>query len=193
MTIEAWNIVLNAVVAVVLVAYGLWLRNIVTQQLKSKDTAIGALEAVIKIKDAEISSLKSDTAPAISKAYAVVRQHANQMTAEVDELTRRANELSEELQHSQGEVSKLASEKQRQYSLDAVHILTSEARAFLRASELLDGPELREIFEVPADDESEFRLREHYEDVYAQLVDEASTRLTEARKIAEQFGTADRE
>jgi cell division protein FtsB len=67
MTIQAWNIVLNAVVAVLIIGYGIWLRNIVTQQLKSKDAAIGALDAVIKVKEAEISALKSDTAPAIAK------------------------------------------------------------------------------------------------------------------------------
>jgi hypothetical protein len=30
MSIQAWNIVLNAVVAVLIVGYGVWLRNIVT-------------------------------------------------------------------------------------------------------------------------------------------------------------------
>jgi mannose-1-phosphate guanylyltransferase len=76
MTIQAWNIVLTAVVAVLVVAYGVWLRNVVTQQLN-------ALEAVIKVKDAEISALKSDTAPAITKAYAEMREHADKMTADV--------------------------------------------------------------------------------------------------------------
>jgi hypothetical protein len=96
MTIEAWNIVLNAVVAVVLVVYGVWLKNIVNQQLKSKDTAIGALEAVIKIKDAEISALKADTAPAITKAYADMREHANQMTAEVQGLSEQLTKVVED-------------------------------------------------------------------------------------------------
>jgi hypothetical protein len=38
-TIQAWTIVLNAVITVVLAAYDLWLRKIVNQQLKSEDTA----------------------------------------------------------------------------------------------------------------------------------------------------------
>jgi len=186
MTIEAWNIVLNAVVVVVLVAYGLWLKNIVTQQLKSKDTAIGALEAVIKIKDAEISALMADTAPAITKAYAVMKEHANQMTVEVDVLTRRANELTEELQQSQGHVSKLASEKAsemaRQHSIAEVNVLLSEARAFLRASDLMDGPEFREIVEKPVDFDSEHKFRELYEHVYVRMMDEASARIAQAKK-----------
>ncbi len=96
MTIQAWNIILNAVVAVVLFAYGLWLRNIVTQQLKSKDTAIAALEAVIKIKDAEIAALKSDTAPSITKAYAEMREHADKMTADVLHLSEQLRKAAEE-------------------------------------------------------------------------------------------------
>jgi len=101
MTIQAWNIVLNAIVAVVLVAYGLWLRNIVTQQLKSKDTAIAALEAVIKIKDAEISALKSDTAPAITKAYAEMREHADKMTADVQRLSEQLTKAVEDYKRLQ--------------------------------------------------------------------------------------------
>jgi hypothetical protein len=49
MTIQAWNIVLNAIVAVVLVAYGLWLKNIVTQQLKNKDTAVSCCLVPIQL------------------------------------------------------------------------------------------------------------------------------------------------
>jgi hypothetical protein len=101
MTIQAWNIVLNAVVAVVLVAYGLWLRNIVTQQLKTKDTAIEALEAVIKIKDAEISASKSDTAPAITKAYAEMREHADKMTADVLRLSEQLTKAVEDYKRLQ--------------------------------------------------------------------------------------------
>jgi predicted RNase H-like nuclease (RuvC/YqgF family) len=101
MTIQAWNIVLNAAIVVVLAACGLWLRNIVNQQLKSKDTAIAALEAVIKIKEAEISALKSDTAPAITKAYAEMREHANRMTAEVQHLSQQLMNAAVEQQRLQ--------------------------------------------------------------------------------------------
>jgi|HubBroStandDraft_6_1064221.scaffolds.fasta_scaffold537110_1 uncharacterized protein YukE len=96
MTIQAWNIVLNAVVAVMVVAYGIWLKNIVTQQLNSKDTAIDALNAVIKVKDAEISALKSDTAPAIATAYKVMLEHADKMTAEVNRLSEQLRKAAEE-------------------------------------------------------------------------------------------------
>jgi len=82
MTIEAWNIVLSAVILVLLTGGGLWLKYVVDQQLKSKDTAIQALESVIKIKDAHVASLQGDTAPAIVKAYADMRRHANDATEE---------------------------------------------------------------------------------------------------------------
>ena len=105
MTIQAWNIVLNAVVAVLIVGYGVWLRNIVKQQLQSKDTAIAALEAIIKIKDAEISALKSDTAPAITKAYAEMREHADRMTEDVQRLEQQITTMKEEQKRSIADVS----------------------------------------------------------------------------------------
>ena len=69
MTLAGWNLVLNIVVGVLVIAYGIWLKHVIDQQLKSKDTAIAALEAVIKVKEAQISALKDDTAPAIASAY----------------------------------------------------------------------------------------------------------------------------
>jgi hypothetical protein len=78
MTIEAWNIVLSAAILVLMTGGGLWLKYVVDQQLKAKDTAIQALEGVVKFKDAHIASLQGDTAPAIAKAYTAMREHANQ-------------------------------------------------------------------------------------------------------------------
>jgi hypothetical protein len=176
MTIQAWNIVLNAVVAVLIVGYGIWLKNIVEQQLKSKDTTIEAQDAVIKIKDAEISALKSDTAPAIAKAYANVREHADRMTAEVNELTRREQELSEELQRAQGEASKLAFEKQRQPLFFQVSALTNEAKGLLRAWKLS-----KEVTDEPTDN------------VFDQLLEEANDRLVQGDKILNQLGIAEPE
>jgi hypothetical protein len=94
MTIQAWNIVLNAVVAVLIVGYGVWLRSIVKRQLD-------ALEAVIKIKDAEISALKADTAPAITKAYAEMREHADKMTADVLRLSEQLTKAVEDYKRLQ--------------------------------------------------------------------------------------------
>jgi hypothetical protein len=56
MTIEAWNILLSSVILVLTTAGGLWLKYVVDQQSKSKDTAIQALEGVVKFKDAHIAS-----------------------------------------------------------------------------------------------------------------------------------------
>lgn len=96
MTIEAWNIVLSAVILVLLTGGGLWLKYVVDQQLKSKDTAIQALESVIKIKDAHVASLEGNTAPAIVKAYADMRQHANDATGEAERLSAQLAEVKKQ-------------------------------------------------------------------------------------------------
>jgi hypothetical protein len=43
------------------------MKYVVDQQLKSKDSTIGALEATIKTKDAQTDALKADSSPAIAK------------------------------------------------------------------------------------------------------------------------------
>lgn len=91
MTIEAWNLVLNVTIGVLVTGYGIWLKSVIDQQLRSKDTAIQALEAALKSKDAEISVLRADTAPAITQAYTTMRQHANQVTEESLRLTEELN------------------------------------------------------------------------------------------------------
>jgi len=82
MTIQGWQIVLQAIIAVGLVGYGVWLRFVIKQQLQSKDGVIEALKATITTHEAHITNLKNDTAPAIANAYAVMRQHAEQQTAD---------------------------------------------------------------------------------------------------------------
>jgi cell division protein FtsB len=94
MTLQVWSILVNAVIAALILVGGIWLRSVVTQQLKSKDTAIQALDATIKSKEAEISALVNDRAPAIAKAYAQMREHANQMTEETQRLQDRFEVLS---------------------------------------------------------------------------------------------------
>ena len=89
MTIEAWNILLSAAILALLTGGGLWLKYVVDQQLKFKDTAIEALEGVVKLKDAHIATLEDNTAPAIVEAYAKMRQHANIMTDESQKLSAR--------------------------------------------------------------------------------------------------------
>jgi hypothetical protein len=66
MTVEGWNIVLSSVTLVLVTGGGIWLKYVVDQQLKSKDSAIGALEATIKAKDAQIDGLEADSSPAIA-------------------------------------------------------------------------------------------------------------------------------
>lgn len=101
MTIQAWNIVLSAVILVLMTGGGLWLKYVVDQQLKSKDTAIQALEGVVKLKDAQIASLQGDTAPAITKAYATMREHANSVTEEFQKLSAQLADVTKKQQSAQ--------------------------------------------------------------------------------------------
>ena len=101
MTIEAWNILLSAAILALLTGGGLWLKYVVDQQLKFKDTAIEALEGVVKLKDAHIATLEDNTAPAIVEAYAKMRQHANIMTDESQKLSAQLDALTKEQQATQ--------------------------------------------------------------------------------------------
>jgi hypothetical protein len=103
---------------------GIWLKYVVDQQLKAKDTAIQALEAVIKSKEAEISALSGNTAPAIAKDYAVMKQHANDVTEEKLRLSEHVNRLSAQLQ------SKAMTAPMRK--------LVDESQGILVAQEILD-------------------------------------------------------
>jgi len=92
-TFEVCNIVLNVVVAVLVIGYGIWLRNVVKHQIEAKD-------ATIEAKDAEISRLRADTAPAIAEAYAKMRAHADQMTRDADQITRDNQTLKQQAENS---------------------------------------------------------------------------------------------
>jgi len=94
MTIEAWKHRSQCCCLVLLTGGGLWLKYVVDQQLKSKDTAIQALESVIKIKDAHVASLQGDTAPAIVESLRDMRRHANDATEEALRLSAQLADLS---------------------------------------------------------------------------------------------------
>src|ERR1035441_6867560 len=96
MTIMAiCTLVLNAVVGVLLICYGLWFRNIVNQQLRTKDTSIETLNAAIKLHEVEITGLKGDRAPAIAAKYKTIREYADRMTADKQGLDQRLKKLTE--------------------------------------------------------------------------------------------------
>jgi len=80
MTLETYSILLNTTIGVLIIGYGIWLRNVFQHQIKAKD-------ATIETKDAEISRLRGETAPSIADAYAKMRAHAESMTADVTDLT----------------------------------------------------------------------------------------------------------
>lgn len=130
MTIEVWNIVLSAAILAVLLLGGIWLKYVVDQQLKSKDTAIEALEGALKLKDAHIASLEGNTAPAIAKAYVDMKNHANLMTEESQELSKKLTETTVEL-------AKVTEEHQFEKELVLPKVIMGEIRGLIMASDYL--------------------------------------------------------
>src|ERR1700751_5608643 len=87
------GIILNAIIAVLFVGYGIWLRNIFEHQLKAKDSTIESYEAIIKIHETEVSRLKAEATPAIVNAYQNVRNFADEMADANNKLAVQINEM----------------------------------------------------------------------------------------------------
>jgi hypothetical protein len=120
MHIETWNILLDAVIAVLLVAYGFWLRNVFRHQLASKDSTIENLGAAIKANEAEIARLRAEIAPAITESYERLKKYAELAASESNEL---ANRL------------KVAESKQTKMDpKTSVLVAASRVRGYLEAS-----------------------------------------------------------
>lgn len=123
MTIAEWNIVLNALIAVLLLFYGLWFRNVVNQQLKSKDATIESLAAAIKANEAEISRLQGESAPAITDAYMRLRDFSNEMAKKV--------------QDQSTELEKERSINEKRGDCSPAQRLTEKSNGFREASRIL--------------------------------------------------------
>jgi hypothetical protein len=93
MRIETWGIVLNAIMAVLLAGYGVWLKYIFARQLGAKDSTIEALGAAIKANEAEIARLKGETAPAIADSYMKMKDFADAMATKSNDLAGRLKEI----------------------------------------------------------------------------------------------------
>src|SRR5690348_18497921 len=94
MSLQAWNVLLNAAILALLTVGGFVLRHIIKQQLKLKDATIEKLQAAIDLQEAEANRLKDDRAPAIAEAYRQMRAHADQMTQDADKLKARFAQLN---------------------------------------------------------------------------------------------------
>ena len=93
MTIELWNVLLQAGVIALIIGFGVWFKRVLEQQLKSKDIVIEALKAQINEHKAEISRLQQQQqqpAPTIAQHYKTLKKYADDAAAE-------KNRLAEEL------------------------------------------------------------------------------------------------
>jgi hypothetical protein len=77
--IAVCTLVLNVIVAVLLAVYGVWFNNVVKHQLGAKDATIETLKT-------EIDSLKGDRAPAIAAEHKIMKEFADQMAAQKQQL-----------------------------------------------------------------------------------------------------------
>ena len=102
MSIQGWILLFNAAITALILVGGVWLRSVVNQQLRSKDSSIQALEsaskqleAALKSKDAEICALKAASAPAIAKDYETMLKHADSVTEEKHALLKQVKDLND--------------------------------------------------------------------------------------------------
>jgi hypothetical protein len=134
MQIETWNILLNALIAVLLVGYGIWLRSIFRHQLASKDSTIENLGAAIKANEAEIARLRGETSPAIAEAYERLKKLTDAVAAE-------SNDLSARLKAADAERPKLDED----FSL---RLQVSHVRGFQEATEIFTR-KIIELSKIP--------------------------------------------
>lgn len=149
LTMPEWSVLVNALIAALMIGYGFWIRNVVSQQHKLKDATIESLNAALTEKEAEISRLKEDAAPKIVKAYREMKEHADEMTGEVDALKKKI-----QAQIEKNEVVQLLAESS---GLNlGERILISKLGRFLDDKETPPTPwELRQLISETSDAISE--------------------------------------
>lgn len=96
MIIQAWALISTVITPPLIAGGGFWLRNLVNEQLKSKDATIESLNAAIKLHEAAITGLKGERAPAIAADYKAMLEHANQKTEENQRLKEQMKDLTED-------------------------------------------------------------------------------------------------
>ena len=129
MTVEAWTLILQAVLTVLVVTYGIWLRNIVKQQIDAKEATIQSLQT-------QIAGLKQEVAPAIVTHYQTMRAHAEEMTGEVQR-------LKQELQETLAQQEATEDFKRFLY-------VAGSAVAYSRATTIIGEHIGKRLFEPPA-------------------------------------------
>jgi hypothetical protein len=137
LTIAVFSILLNAIIAVLLVIYGIWFKYIVRHQLDSKDAAIQALQTAIAAKDAVIQQLEGEKAPAIAQNYKIMKEHANEITEMNMQLKVRMDKISADNAELKDMGLKLARWAKRKKDVGPMTKLRDEAKGLMIAYHML--------------------------------------------------------
>jgi hypothetical protein len=132
MTLEASYLIANAVIIALLLVGGFYLRQVVFQQLKSKD-------ATIELLQTQISSLTAERAPAIAAEHATMIAYANQLTKEKQQAVVNSQRLSDEL-------ARLIEQGKRDERLAVARRLLYESKGLLVANEVFQQKVAKKVF-----------------------------------------------
>ncbi len=102
LTLPEWTFIFSAATTALLIVGGIWLKTVVDQQLRLKDSIIQGRDSIIQIKDAEIAVLKGDTAPAVAQKYTAMKNLADEMAKDnirlAEEATAHKKNLTETIE-----------------------------------------------------------------------------------------------
>ena len=143
----------------------------IEREAQLRDT-IRSLEATVELKDAHISRLQLDTAPAITSAYATMREYANQMTEESRLLSEALNRAGRKLQAA------------------PVQTLLSESRGILLSIAFLNDNLGKVMFPAkapPLSADTLISFGRGFLNCMAALNSEIETRIRKAKRSLQQF------
>jgi hypothetical protein len=133
--IQAYQVILESVILVLVTGFGFWAKHVFTQQVAMKDVAIQALQSALTSKDAEIARLTSETAPQLAQRYMQMTQYVDHMTGIATESESRLHEAESRLRRTLERVGTFNEKQKRNLdSLKRINSATGELDGLIRAS-----------------------------------------------------------
>jgi len=178
MGIPEWNILLNALIAVGLIGYGLWFRNITTHQLGSKDATIETLQT-------QLAKMEKERTPHFAAEH-------SQMRAALEDVSKKKQELEVEITSYQAEMKKLR--EAAVLPLSNLRLLTykqrsdalSESRGITNMLSVMEAKIYPLLTNSDIDAFTKSVLFEYYKGVSSTGVKQAQNKVSEAKEIPEQ-------